>query len=136
MNKEIINVLLKEVEKSFNNNEVPVGAVIFDEDYNIVSKGHNDRQFNSSVLGHAEINAILEAEKKLEDWRLDGYNMIVSLEPCEMCSIIIKECRLNKVYYLLTSNLKNNVNINKKKIECDEVKKIKKIMKEFFKDMR
>ena len=112
---EIINKLKDLAKQAFDNNEIPVSAIIVDSLGNIVSEGLNTRQSTGNVLGHAEVNAIQAAGNKLEDWRLDGYSMIVTLEPCEMCSCIIKESRLDKVYYFLPkkyNDLEYNFNIN------------------------
>jgi tRNA(adenine34) deaminase len=116
---EIIKKLRDLAKKAFDNNEIPVSAIIVDSLGNIVSEGLNTRQSTGNVLGHAEVNAIQAAGNKLEDWRLDGYSMIVTLEPCEMCSCIIKESRLDKVYYFLPkkyNDLEYNFNINKDQI--------------------
>ena len=101
MNIKILNELDKMVDRSLKGDEIPVGAVIFDNNDNIIASASNNRQKKCNVLGNAEINAIIKAEKKIGDWRLDGYSMIVNLEPCDMCSSIIKESRLDKVYYFL-----------------------------------
>jgi tRNA(Arg) A34 adenosine deaminase TadA len=116
---EIINKLKDLAKQAFDNKEIPVSAVVVDSMGNIVSEGLNTRQSTGNVLGHAEVNAIQAAGNKLEDWRLDGYSMIVTLEPCEMCSCIIKESRLDKVYYFLPkkyNDLEYNFNINKDQI--------------------
>ena len=116
---EIINKLKDLAKQAFDNNEIPVSAIIVDSSGNIVSEGLNTHQSTGNVLGHAEVNAIQAAGNKLEDWRLDGYSMIVTLEPCEMCSCIIKESRLDKVYYFLPkkyNDLEYNFNINKDQI--------------------
>lgn len=116
---EIINKLKDLAKQAFDNNEIPVSAIIVDSLGNIVSEGLNTRQSTGNVLGHAEVNAIQAAGNKLEDWRLDGYSMIVTLEPCEMCSCIIKESRLDKIYYFLPkkyNDLEYNFNINKDQI--------------------
>ena len=116
---EIINKLKDLAKQAFDNNEIPVSAIIVDSSGNIVSEGLNTRQSTGNVLGHAEVNAIQAAGNKLEDWRLDGYSMIVTLEPCEMCSCIIKESRLDKVYYFLPkkyNDFEYNFNINKDQI--------------------
>lgn len=90
----------KEALKAYKNDEIPVGAVVV-KNNRVISKAHNDRQKRSNVLGHAEINAIVKAAKRQKDWRLDGYVLYVTLEPCDMCRAIIKESRIEKVYYLL-----------------------------------
>ena len=99
--KKVLNILLKNAEKAYKKGEIPVSAVILDQSGKIISYSSNNRQRKCNVLGHAEINAILKAENKISDWRLDGYSMVVTLEPCNMCSVIIKESRLDKVYYFL-----------------------------------
>ena len=119
LDKKTLDLLLKNAEKAFKNGEIPVSAVIIDQNGKIVSSSYNDRQRECNVLGHAEINVILKAEKKIRDWRLDGYTMIVTLEPCNMCSAIIKECRLDKVYYFLPKKNEDDsweININKEQI--------------------
>lgn len=141
----IINELKKEIEIAKNNNEIPVGAVIVDKNNKIISTGHNDRQNSYNILGHAEINAIINAGKYIKDWRLDGYTMYVSLEPCEMCSVIIKESRLDKVFYFVESenslgNILGNNFINKEQIDVgkyfDEYIEFKENILAFFRDKR
>lgn len=105
---KILNLLVKNARKAFRKGEIPVSAVIMDHFGNIVATAYNNRQNSCNVLGHAEVNCILKAEKKLKDWRLDGYFMIVSLEPCDMCSMIIKESRLDSVYYFLPKKVESN----------------------------
>ncbi len=101
IDKKVLDLLVKNAEKAFKCGEIPVSAVIVDRDGKVVSHSFNNRQNKCNVLGHAEINCILKAEKKIRDWRLDGYSMVVSLEPCDMCSMVVKESRLDKVYYFL-----------------------------------
>lgn len=100
IDESIKNIVINKLDECIKNDEVPVCAIVFDKSMNVVSVGINDRQSSMCVTGHAEINAILEAEKKIGDWRLDGYQMLVSLEPCGMCKMVIDECRLDHVYYL------------------------------------
>ena len=120
VDKKILNLLLKNAKKAFNNGEIPVSAIIVDHNGNIVSSSCNNRQKKSNVLGHAEINCILSAEKKLKDWRLDGCCMFVTLEPCDMCSMIINESRISSVYYFVSKkSVVNdyNIDINKYLVE-------------------
>ena len=134
--KEYMKIAYKEALKAYKKNEVPVGAVIIKND-KIISKSHNNRQTKHNVLGHAEINSIIMAEKKLKDWRLDDCVMYITMEPCEMCSIIINESRIKKVIYLV----KNKGNkINNKFIQTNDCvllkKEYEKILKTFFQNMR
>ena len=76
--------------------EVPVGAVIV-KDGQIIGRGHNTREHETNITGHAEINAILDAEKKLGRWTLEGCTLYVTLEPCLMCSGAIRQSRLSSI---------------------------------------
>ena len=77
--------------------EVPIGCVIV---YNgkIIGRGYNRRNTDKSTLSHAEMTAIKKAAKALGDWRLDGCEMYVTLEPCQMCAGAIVQARIKKVY--------------------------------------
>ena len=141
INKETLDQLYDTVVESFNNREIPVAAAIFESKTNkLISIAGNNRQESKNVLGHAEINSILEAESKIGDWRLDGYYMIVTLEPCDMCSMIIKESRLDKVYYFLPgiTNSKYNILTNKELLTGyeDYKQKFNKLLTTFFDNMR
>ena len=141
IDKKILDLLLKNAEKAYKKGEIPISAVILDQDGKLVSSSFNSRQKQYNVLGHAEISCILKAEKKIRDWRLDGYYMIVSLEPCNMCSMIIKESRLDKVYYFLPKKSDNDsweINIDKEQIDKydDYSKKFKELLTDFFNNKR
>ena len=141
MNIKILNELDKMVDRSLKGDEIPVGAVIFDNNDNIIASACNNRQKKCNVLGHAEINAIIKAEKKIGDWRLDGYSMIVNLEPCDMCCSIIKESRLDKVYYFLGNNsINNSTKIQKQLLEENDYliykEKYKNKLSTYFKNKR
>ena len=134
-------MLLKNAEKAHKKGEIPVSAVILDQSGRIISSSFNDRQKKYNVLGHAEINAILKAEKKVRDWRLDGYSMIVTLEPCNMCSVIIKESRLDKVYYFLPKKKEDSsweINIEKEQINDykEYTNNFKHLLTDFFNNKR
>ncbi len=100
MDTEIFNVLMENTNKSLKNGDVPVGAVIVKAG-KIIASGFNTREKDQNVLGHAEINVILEAQKILNNWNLSGCDLYVTLAPCSMCLEVIKQSRLSNVYYLL-----------------------------------
>ena len=89
---------LKLAKISFDENEVPVGAVIV-KNNKIIGKGRNRRERLKNALSHAEIEAINDACENLHSWRLDGCDMYVTLEPCPMCAGAIINARINKVIY-------------------------------------
>ena len=141
LDEKVLDLLLKNAEKAYKKSEIPVSAVILDQSGKIISSSFNDRQRKCNVLGHAEINAILKAEKKIRDWRLDGYTMIVTLEPCNMCSAIIKECRLDKVFYFLPKKNDNDsweISIEKEQLRDyrEYTSKFKQLLTDFFDNKR
>lgn len=87
-----------EAERALCENEVPVGAVI-EREGKIIARAHNMREGKKDATSHAEILAIKRACKKLGDWRLDGCNLYVTLEPCIMCSGAIVSSRIKKVFF-------------------------------------
>lgn len=98
--KDIIDKLMVLADKSLETEDVPIGAVIV-KDGIIIAEGYNTREKNQSVLGHAEINAILVASNYLDNWNLSGCSLYVTLKPCSMCMEVIKQSRIDNVYYLL-----------------------------------
>ena len=87
-------------KKSLESGDVPIGANIV-KNGKIIGEGYNTREKNNDVMGHAEINAIKDASKNLNNWNLQGSVMYVTLKPCSMCLSVIRESRVDFVYYLL-----------------------------------
>lgn len=136
---EIMSILCSLAQEAFDKGEVPVSAVIFDNDQNVVAASGNLRQSSMNVLGHAEVLSILEAERKVGDWRLNGYCMLVNLEPCTMCSTIIRESRLDKVYFLVEkSDSEHWVDINSEYVDGydDDKDFFRSLLASFFDNMR
>lgn len=78
--------------------EVPVGAVVVHGD-RIVGRGHNAPVSRHDPTAHAEIQALREAAQALGNYRLDGCELFVTLEPCAMCSGAMLHARLARVVY-------------------------------------
>ena len=78
--------------------DVPVGAVII-KDGEIISEAFNEREKNNDASAHAEIIAIRKAGERLKNWRLQGCEIYVTLEPCPMCASAIIQSRISKVYF-------------------------------------
>ncbi len=94
-----MNLALEEANKAANADEVPVGAVIVNGGGEIISSAFNTVEKDVSCIMHAEIKAILNAQKQLENWRLDECSLYVTLEPCIMCCGAILLSRISKVVY-------------------------------------
>ena len=87
-------------KKAQSRDEVPVGALVVNHRTGeILSKAFNLRESLQTALAHAEILAIHRACKKLGSWRLSGYSLYSSLEPCIMCSGAILQSRIDRVVY-------------------------------------
>ena len=138
MDTEIFNILMENTNKSLENNDIPVGAVIV-KDGKVLAFGYNTREKDQNVLGHAEINAILEAQKILNNWNLSGCDLYVTLVPCSMCLEIIKQSRIDNIYYLLDkpASKKEFYKTKMQKInDASYENKYADILSDFFKKLR
>ncbi|MCI9178073.1 MAG: nucleoside deaminase [Clostridia bacterium] len=88
---------LKQAQKAYEKEEIPVGAVIVKEN-KIIARAYNEKEDKQDTTKHAEIIAIQKASKKLKTWRLTDCEMYVTLEPCSMCAGALIQARLKKVY--------------------------------------
>ena len=85
-------------ELAFQNDEVPVGAIVVYNDQ-IIGRGFNQVLAKKSVSSHAEINAIDQASQFIQNYRLKGCDIYVTLEPCHMCAKAIVDARINYLYF-------------------------------------
>jgi tRNA(adenine34) deaminase len=95
--ESLMQIALAEAAKS--GTDVPIGAIILDEQHEIIAMAHNNREVTHDPTGHAEIIAIREATAKLEDWRLENCTLVVTLEPCVMCAGAIVAARIPRVVF-------------------------------------
>jgi len=146
---DLFNILYKESIKAFNLGEVPVASLIYDpKQKKIISKAHNLNKKRYNPCDHAEVRAITKACRKLKVSRLDGLDIFCSLEPCLMCSSIIFQAKIRRVYFALEEKKMGAlVNNYKLAFNNDISKKIKvyygfsedkfsKLLKNFFKKRR
>ncbi|MFQ5602181.1 MAG: tRNA adenosine(34) deaminase TadA [bacterium] len=91
----------REAEKAFENEEVPIGAVIVEQD-RIIGRGHNRVESLQDPTAHAEMIAITAAANTKKSWRLEDAILYVTKEPCPMCAGAIFLSRINHVVYAVS----------------------------------
>ena len=87
---------LAQARKAYDLGEAPIGCVIVYEG-RIIGRGYNRRNTDKNTLCHAEITAIRKASRYMNDWRLEGCTMYVTLEPCQMCAGACVQARIDRV---------------------------------------
>ena len=129
-----LNILKKLNSKAFNNGDVPVSCIII-KNGKVISKAYNQKYKNNNPFDHAEIIAIKNACKKLKTYNLMDCIMITTLKPCKMCEEVIRESKINKVYYILdkTKIVNSKLDCIKMQINTDYFESE---LKQFFKDKR
>lgn len=96
--KRWMKAAIREAEKAFESDEVPVGAVVVQNGI-VVGKGYNQVERLSDPTAHAEIIAITAACDRLQTKHLTDATLYVTLEPCPMCAGAITLARLKQVVY-------------------------------------
>ena len=91
-----MNEALAEARRAFEEDEVPVGAIIVHQG-EIIARAHNRRENDQNPLAHAEILTIAAAAQQLGRWRLNDCTMIVTLEPCSMCAGALVNSRISMI---------------------------------------
>ena len=142
-----MKIALKEAQKAYEEDEVPVGCVIV-KDNKIIARGHNKKEKNNNAIFHAEIVTLSKAQKKLNDWHLNDCTLYVTLEPCLMCTGAILQTRIKRVVYGCLDpkggaiesviNIKNVNNLNHSFESTSKIleKECSTILKTYFKSKR
>ena len=81
-----MGVALDQAREALGWGDVPVGAVIFGPDGDLLGVGTNRREADGDPTAHAEMLALRAAASARGGWRLDGCSLVVTLEPCAMCA--------------------------------------------------
>ena len=89
---------LKEARKAFDLNEVPVGAVLVQNE-RVIARGHNQVEMLKDATAHAEMLAISAASGALENWRLLDTTLYCTLEPCAMCAGALLLSRVKRLVW-------------------------------------
>jgi tRNA(adenine34) deaminase len=128
-----MQMALKEAKKAQDAGEVPVGAIVI-KDGKLVAKGFNRCIIDNDPAAHAEIVVLSTAAKKINNYRLTGCEIYVTVKPCAMCMAALKNARISKLFYGAPQAKKINSKMKVKggilKNECAS------IIKKFFKNKR
>jgi len=145
---KFMKLALRLAKQSEKKGEVPIGAVVVDQNGEILAKATNLRETTHSVLGHAELVAIHRANQKLQSWRLVDCTLYVTLEPCLMCAAALVQSRISRVVFAThdpkggglgsLTDLSNDSRLNHRfevhhgilQVECSD------LLKKFFKQKR
>lgn len=96
--ERFLRAALNEAAKGGDKGEVPIGCVLVKEG-RVLGRGHNLMETLRDPTAHAEILAIGAACQALDNWRLEGCTLYVTLEPCPMCAGAILNSRVSRVVY-------------------------------------
>ena len=96
--EDLMKLALMQAKKAYEKNEVPVGAIIV-KDGKVIGKGFNQVITNNSVSSHAEIIAINDASKTINNYRLISCDIYVTLEPCHMCAKAMVDARFENLFF-------------------------------------
>jgi tRNA(adenine34) deaminase len=94
-----MNQAIAIAHQASNSDDVPVGALIINKDGVVIGKGSNEKEANNDPTAHAEIVAIRSATSRLQNSRLDGCTLVVTLEPCAMCAGAIAQSRISHLVF-------------------------------------
>ncbi len=94
-----MRLALDEARLALPSDDVPVGAVVIDEDGVVLGRGHNVREAEGDPTGHAEVRALRAAAEAAGEWRLTGATLVVTLEPCTMCAGALVLARVDRLVY-------------------------------------
>jgi len=137
-----MNEALKEAQKAMEGDEVPVGAVVVNQN-RIIARAHNMTQQLNDVTAHAEMIAITSAANYLGAKYLIDCTLFVSLEPCVMCASALKWAQLDRLVFAATdpkegfSRLKDQI-LHKKTVVIPGILKevSSQLLQEFFRKKR
>jgi tRNA(adenine34) deaminase len=94
-----MSMALDQAELAYKAQEVPVGAVLVSPEGDVLSKQYNLKESQFNPTAHAEILAITEGAKKLQNWRLSDCILYVTLEPCPMCLTAMVQSRVKQCVF-------------------------------------
>ena len=144
--EEYMEEALKEAQKAYDEDEVPIGCVVVC-DGKVIAREHNTKIRDNDSTSHAEMKALRIAQKELGTKYLYDCTMYVTTEPCAMCAGAIVNCRLGKLVYAIKEpktgccgsvfNLVNGAfNHTTEVISGVKEEEARELMQKFFKEKR
>ena len=94
-----MRIALKEAWKAYDLGEVPIGALVVDEEGTVLSKAFNETIMRKDPTAHAEILALRQAARAIDNYRLSNCTLYVSVEPCIMCAGAMVHARVQEVVF-------------------------------------
>jgi tRNA(adenine34) deaminase len=98
LDEKWMKVAINEALLAMNENEIPVGAVLV-QDNKLIAQTHNRPIKNNDPTAHAEIEVLRKAGAKLNNYRLPKTTLYVTLEPCTMCLGAMMHARIERVVF-------------------------------------
>ena len=93
-----MGLALEEAAVAAGHGDVPVGAVVL-RDGEVIARRHNERERTGDPTAHAELLALRDAASVVGGWRLEGTTLVVTLEPCPMCTGAVLAARVDRVVF-------------------------------------
>lgn len=95
----LMRIAMAEAELAIQEGNSPYGAVLVDNDGNIIAQGHNTAKSDCDPTAHAEINVLRKAAKKLGQVTFEGYGIVTNAESCSMCMSAAIKARVRTFYH-------------------------------------
>ena len=142
-----MKLALNEAKLAYSKNEVPVGAVLVKND-EVISRSHNQSISKNDPSGHAEMNVLRDAAKTMNNYRLNGTSLYVTLEPCLMCFGACIHARIDRLIFSTEDQKSgvviNNLNLQKQSFFNHEIsissgilaRESSELLKKFFQERR
>lgn len=142
-----MKLALDEAKLAYSKKEVPVGAVLVKND-EVISHSHNQSISKNDPSGHAEMNVLRDAAKTMNNYRLNGTSLYVTLEPCLMCFGACIHARIDRLIFATEDQKSgvviNNLNLQKQSFFNHEIsissgilaRESSELLKKFFQERR
>ena len=102
--KDFMALALEEALRAYHEGEVPIGAVLIDEDGILIARDHNRIEQLCDATAHAELLTLRAASTKLKRRRLTDCTLYSTVEPCAMCAGALVLCRVKRLVYGATDS--------------------------------